>query len=130
MAREDDGVLSTKARYKDGVLQAVARDEVGVLPIKACPLPSLVRRLEVDPDPSCRLTMRAADKWDSPRPTAGFFSGFEFFLPSSRVSSRPLAGNAGRWAAKAWFSALYLDIIHGSVMIDYIEYTHTMWSLF
>lgn len=58
MAREEAGVLSTMARYTEGVLQAVARDEVGVLPAMAYPLPSLVRRLEVDPDPALRSNKR------------------------------------------------------------------------
>jgi hypothetical protein len=97
MAREGCGVLSTMARYNDGVLQAVARNEAGVLPIKSCPLPSLVRRLEVDPDPACRLTMRAADGWESAASTSIFLAS-SFFCSRSFISSRPPAANANRWA--------------------------------
>ena len=75
----------------------MARDEAGVLPMKACPLPSLVRRPEADPDPACVLTMRAADKWDAAR-FKDIFPALGFFHIPSRVSSHPLAANAGRWA--------------------------------
>lgn len=85
MARDEAGVLSTMARYKDGVLQAVARDEIGVLPIKSYPLPDLVRRLEVDPDPACRLTMRAADGGDSPA-QLGLYSARTESCPRSESS--------------------------------------------
>jgi len=40
-------------------------------------------------------TKRAADVWDSARFTS-LFSGFEFFLLSSRVHARPHAANADR----------------------------------
>ncbi|MEW6206643.1 MAG: hypothetical protein AB1516_15120, partial [Pseudomonadota bacterium] len=100
MARYEDGVLSMMARYNEGVLQAMARDESGVLPIKVCPLPSLVRRLEADPDPACILTKRAADGGDSARLT-GIFSARTFFCSWSFVSSRPAAANANRCAASS-----------------------------
>jgi hypothetical protein len=44
--------------------------------------------------------MRAADKWDSAR-FWSLFLALRFFLLPSRVSARPLAGNAHRWAAHA-----------------------------
>ena len=69
-----------------------------MLPMKACPLPSLVRRLEADPDPACVLTMRAPDKWESARLTDIFLaSGLHCSQAESTL--RPLAGNAGRSAA-------------------------------
>jgi hypothetical protein len=45
------------------------------------------------------LTQRAADNWESARLT-GIFLAWSFFRLPSRVSSRPLAGNASRWAAE------------------------------
>ena len=95
MVREGCGVLSMMARYNDGVLQIMALYEFGVLQMKACPLPSLVRRLEEDPDPACVLTMRAADKWDAARFT-DIFPALSFSHISSIVHARPLAANAGR----------------------------------
>ncbi len=89
-------MLSRMARYNEGVLQAMARVESEGLPIQSCPLPSLVRRLEADPDPACVLTKRAADGGYAPRPKRvcpfGFFLRSEFVLPS------PAAANASRWA--------------------------------
>ena len=96
MVREECGVLSRMARYNDGVLQAVARYESGVLPINTCPLPSLVRRLEVDPDPACRLTMREAEVWESPRFRA-FSLARSWSRQSGVVSARPASAYAGRW---------------------------------
>ncbi len=54
--------------------------------------------LQVDSVNACRLTMRAADKWESPRFQAvcvtSSFSRFRALSPL-----RPLAANAGRWVA-------------------------------
>ncbi len=57
--------------------------------------PSLLWHLAAGSVKPCGLTMRAPDKWESPRLT-GFFSGFRFILLSSVLASRPLAGNAPR----------------------------------
>jgi len=44
-------------------------------------------------------TRRAADKWDSPR-FLSFCLAWSFFCSLSSSPLRPLAANAGRWAAE------------------------------
>ena len=60
-------------------------------------LPSLSRHLEAGSVNACGLTMRAADKWDSPRFSGRFLASSEF-RQTGVVSSHPLAAYAGRWA--------------------------------
>ena len=57
-----------------------------------------------------RLTMRAADKWDSAR-FSGLFLALLFFRLSSRVSARPLAASAKPLGG--WFNR---SILHNSDM--------------
>ena len=47
---------------------------------------------------ACRLTMRAADKWESARFQAVCVAS-SFFRFRALLPLRPLAANAGRWAA-------------------------------
>ena len=51
--------------------------------------------LEVGSGKACFLTMRAPDKWESPR-FQGVFLASGFSLLPGRIHARPLAGNAGR----------------------------------
>ena len=88
----------------DGILPAIVSQYQQVFlanSLASClstSLPSLSRHLQDGSVNARGLTMRAADKWDSPR-----FSGR--FLASSKVrqtgvvSAHPLAANAGRWVA-------------------------------
>ena len=61
-------------------------------------LPNLCQHLHAGSVNAFGLTMRAADKWDSPRFSGRFLASSEF-CQTGVVSSRPLAANAGRWAA-------------------------------
>ena len=80
------------SQYQQGVLAMSLASRLSTS------LPSLSRHLEAGSVNACGLTMRAADKWDSPRFSGRFLASSEF-CQTGVVSSRPLAANAGRWAA-------------------------------
>ena len=64
--------------------------------------------------------MRAPDKWDSARFLALFLASSFSRLPS-RVSARPLAGNASRWAA----SRIPLVLFESRVELLQLARTHS-----
>ncbi len=61
-------------------------------------LREFLRRLEAETVNAFHLTMRAADKWDSPR-FLGIWLAWSFFCSRTLFTLHPLAANAGRSAA-------------------------------